>query len=218
MPDSYYNPYRRESVSGRYADLGSGYYQDLTTGQVKRRTSNMRQHPSGYYDVEDQTENLYEQRFARANQFKRELSQYDQMVEAFKDRTLRSFNTASEYQGARAAAGLAQSVGQFAQRRGLGDEFTAALSAEQVGQARQQITQANLDFNAKLDQLLNAERIGFIKGEFDYIHRLAAMDYAQELSKDMARFQADLANDFSLQGALEGLMEIGGTALGIALL
>lgn len=215
MPD-YYNPYRRTSSSNRYADLGGGYRQDLTTGQVERLLPDRPYRKGGYQQVEDKTEDIYEKRFAQANQFKRELSQYDAETEKFKQEALRSYQTSSDYQGARAASGLNMAANQFAQRRGLGDEFAAAITAEQAGQMRQQIVASNLDFESKLTQLLGAERIGFIKGEFDVMHRLQAMDYAHELSKDMARYQADLANDFSFNQMMGDLLEVGGLALGLS--
>src|SRR5262245_58186834 len=111
MPD-YYNPYRRQSSSNRYAELGSGYRQDLTTGQVERYTpgtsiqDRQRRRAAGYYNVEDPTEDLYEQRFARENQFKRNLSLWDQEARKFSDEAMRGFRDEAELGAARQLGGI----------------------------------------------------------------------------------------------------------------
>lgn len=212
MPD-YYDPYKRQSSTSRYKDLGTGYYQDLTTGQVKKKNSH-----GQYYDAEDSTEDRYERTFTQKNQFNRNLNLYDEEVAKKRDMLTQGFNQAAEYQGARQMGGLAAQTGLYAQRMGLGSDFTAALNAEQQGQLRQEIVSSTMDFQTKLGLLEQSERIGYLKGEFDYMHAMDTMDRQFELSKEMIRFQARLQQDMQAQQIFGDFLELGGTALGMALL
>lgn len=212
MPDIYYDPYTRTSSGNRYKSLGSGYYQDLTTGQVSKKGPTY-----GMYGVEDSTEDRYEQEFARKNAFSRSLNAYREQTAQFRDDLLRKFNASTEYNAARGMGAVNRSVAQMGLRANLGDQYGAALSAEAQGRMRQQVMQSNLDFDSKLSQLLAAEELGFIKDEFSFMHRLQAMDYGHQLSKDLARFQHELASNFSWQQAMGDMLETGGTVLGLAL-
>lgn len=150
----------------------------------------------------------------KKQEFRKKLAAYDAEALKYRDNMTRDFRTASEYAGAQQAGGVAAATNLEGMRRGLGDEFTGALNSQEQGRLRSQVLGSQLSFEEKLGQLMYGERMGFVKGEFDFMNRLAAMNYGNELSKDLARFQANLANDIGMRDILGGIADLGGIAVG----
>jgi hypothetical protein len=153
----------------------------------------------------------------RKQEFRKKLRAYDEEALKWRDQRLSDFSSRADYEAARQVGGISAVTGLEAQRRGLGDTFAAALDAQGQAQLRSEVVSSNLDFASKLGQLQYADRMGFVRGEFDFMNRLQAMNYANELSKDLARFQSNLASNISMRDILGSIMDIGGTAVGIHL-
>lgn len=205
----YRDPYRNTQVDNPYKSLGSGYYQDLRTGQVKRRA------PYGYRDVDNATEDLYETRFARQNEFNRNLERYDQEARKYSDEAMRTFGQAAELGASRQLGGVMSNVNQYIQRAGIGGSgIAAALQNQTQGALAAETQQAQQAFNARLLTAMHAERDSFLKGEFDFIKRLQTMDYGFELQKKIMQFQADLQNDLTFRDAFMGVLGLGGQVVG----
>lgn len=150
----------------------------------------------------------------KRKQFREKMNTYDQKALKFRDNLTRDFRTTSNYEGAQQAGGVAAATNLEGMRRGLGDEFTGALNSDAQARLRSQVLSSQLSFEQKLGQLMYGERMGFVKGEFDFINRLTAMNYGNELSKDLARFQANLQNDIGMRDILGSIAELGGAAIG----
>jgi hypothetical protein len=150
----------------------------------------------------------------RRRAFQRKLAEFAAQQQQFAGRLTADQKTSSEYAGAQQVGGVAAQTNLEGMRRGLGDEYTAALGADAQTKLRSQVLGSQLSFQERLGQLMYAEQMGFVRGEFDFMNRLQAMNYQNELAKDLARFQANLANDIGMRDILGGIFDLGGIAVG----
>jgi hypothetical protein len=147
----------------------------------------------------------------------REVADYDKEVSGFVDRSTQGFRTVSELEGARQAGAVQAVAGLQGQRRGLGDEYTAALSNEAATRLRSQVLDANLTFDQRLRLYAEGERLGFLKGTVNFYRNIYADDLRLERQKELARFNAKLQADYQSQGLFGDMLGNLFTVLGLAI-
>lgn len=199
-----------------YTDIGSGYYQDPTTGKVYRK--NPTKLGPAYLDAESPEEDKIEQRFAEKRQLARDLSKYDEYTREFRDVATSDFKRRSEYLGAQQIGATMAGVGLEGARRGLGEEFTGALTSEATTRLRSQVLGGQLSFEQAINLNIEDRRLGFLEGTLDFFRDLQKMRVSADIQKDLLRFQAELQKDLQSQSLFGDMLELGATVLGTVLL
>lgn len=158
-------------------------------------------------------------RIGRENrQLKEDLGRYDTYANQFRNDVTNRFNAAAEYAGGQATGAVAAGANLAGQRAGLGDAYTAALNADAAAKLRSQVLGSQLNFQTAMEQAAYEDRMGFVKGEFGFLHQLQAMDQQFEYSKDLARLTYELQSNAQSQSLWGDMLEIGGTVLGMSFL
>ena len=147
--------------------------------------------------------------------FKRELRMFDKEQGQFTEALRRGFRTSTELTAARGQRGVERNVGQFFARQGLGQSGLSGMGMSVVqGNIAGEMQQAQNQFEQALNMSLQQERSGFIRGEFDFFHRLSQMQYEEQLGEKMAAFQAELQRDAQRAGMFDQMLQLGGQVLG----
>jgi hypothetical protein len=147
--------------------------------------------------------------------FKRELRWFDEEQGQFTEALRRGFRTSTEFTAARQKRGVEQGVGRYFARRGLGESgFEGQGAATAFGNIALASQGAQNQFEQALNMSLSQERSGFIRGEFDFFHRLSQMQYEEQLGEKMAAFQAQLQRDAQRAGMFDKMLNFAGQVLG----
>lgn len=144
------------------------------------------------------------------------LSRYDEAARRFSDTAIRDFQTTSELAGARQAGAVNATAGLAGMRRGLGDEYTAALSTEAAGRLRSEVLDSNLNFQQRIGLYLEQARLNQQDKSIDFFRNLDLMERRQEMAQDMMRFQAQLQSDLNSQSLFGDMLGNLFTVLGLA--
>ena len=144
----------------------------------------------------------------------RELAEWDVEQNKFTEALRRGFRTSTEFTAARQKRGIEQDVGRHFARRGLGESgFEGQGAATAFGNLAGQAQGAQNQFENALNMSLQQDRSGFIRGQFDFFHRLDAMRLGNELNMQMAEFQANLQRDLQRAGMFDRMLNLGGQVL-----
>lgn len=146
--------------------------------------------------IEKQRRN-YEQ-IQRGKQFDKALGKYDETQGKFFEQMRQGFRQRSQSIASGQLTTGTSAINQSMARAGLGFSGVqqAALTGlyGQVGAAQ---TQAQSEYDQRLNELQQTQRDAFVRGEFDFFNQLQAMSYQHDLDKELASFQAELADKYS---------------------
>ena len=146
--------------------------------------------------------------------FKRELRWFDEEQGQFTEALRRGFRTSTELTAARQQRGVERNVGQFFAQQGLSQSGLSGMGMSVVqGNIAGEVQQAQNQFENALNMSLSQERSGFIRGQFDFFHRLSQMQYQEQLDEQMAAFQAELQRDAQRAGMFDRMLNLGGQVL-----
>ncbi len=141
--------------------------------------------------------NMSKAKFER-NQLKGRLSKYDAEQGKFFDQMRQGFRERSQSLASNQLSGGLGALNQSAARAGT--SFSGVNEAAQsglYGQIGAAQTQAQSEYDQKLSELSQTQRNAFIQGEFDFFNQLQGLAFKNNLDKDLLKFQADLADQYS---------------------
>lgn len=152
---------------------------------------------------------------ARDARLQKDLARFDAASAERRNNLMGVFAERANVAGATQTRGALIGAAQYANRHGLEGGIAASLAAGTQGRIAANVANATAGFNAELLNYENQNRQRLIIGELDYFHELDRMNYDNELSKNFAKFQADLARDQASRDAfINAVGAIGGVVLG----
>lgn len=165
--------------------------------------------------AETQAEKAKWDKFIRDRQFRRDELVYDKASREFRDSTFSDFRKNSEYQAAQGVGGVNAAAGLAGMRRGLGDEFATAQTADANTRLRSQVLSGVMSFEQSVNALAAQDKLNFVKHKIQFFEGLQTMRYQADLSMELARFQAQLQSDLNSQQIFGDMLGVAGTVLGM---
>lgn len=180
----------------------------ILTEFQKKQEQELRRRASAGEDVR-QYENQFNQNYIGglqrgaeqkryANKFEKDLLRYDETQGKFFDQMRAGFRQRSQSIASAQLSGGEGALQRSAAQRGLSfSGLEQAGLANLYGQVGAAQTQAQSEYDQRLSELQQTQRDAFVRGEFDYFNELQRMSYQHDLDKDLARFQAELADQYT---------------------
>jgi len=184
------------AAGGALGPFGAAY--GYVTGKKKHTSVTWYDTHGNIQHANTEADKIKFQKQERERQNKSELAQYDVESGKFYDQMRAGFRQRAQSLSSAQQTGAMNQLNQAGARAGISfSGIQQAATANLQGQIGAAQVQAETAYDQRLNELRQTQRNEILSGQFDFWHQIQLLQTRAGIDKDMAKFQADMANQFN---------------------